>query len=108
MVGQEAFEACHYMRFSHVDVIAFRHPGRTVPHEASKCELVHAALRTASAEGVTPDVKLKRLQSSVADRFLVRMLNRGQMPGLAAARENVLRFLHQLPSSKQHFARTRR
>jgi hypothetical protein len=77
VVIQEALEARHYMRFCHVDVIAFGYARRTVSHKPGKCELVHAALGTTGAKSVTPAVELKGLQSSFADRFLMGVLNRG-------------------------------
>jgi len=49
------------MRFGHVDVVAFRHTGGTVPHEAGERKLVHSTLGTASAEGVTPTIELEGL-----------------------------------------------
>lgn len=108
MVVEETLETRHYMRFCHMDVIPLRHAGRTVPHEAGQGELVHAALGAAGAKGVTPAVELEGLQSCIAYCFLVRMLNRHQMPRLTRTGENELRPFHQLPPSKQHFPRARR
>ncbi len=90
MVVQESLEACHHVRFGHVDVVALRNAGRTVTHKAGQREFVHAALGTTSAECVTPAVELEGLQSRIADCFLVGVLDGGQMPRLAGTGEDVL------------------
>jgi len=69
MVVQEALEAGHHVRLGHMDVVAFSHARGTVPHQAGQRELVHTALGTASAERVTPAIKLESLQTSIADCF---------------------------------------
>ena len=71
MIGDKPIKPCHYMRLRHMDVVALSHARPTVPHKAGEGELVHSALGTPGAEGVTPAVKLESLQSRLVDGLLV-------------------------------------
>src|SRR5208283_417048 len=61
LVRGEPLEACHHVRFGHVDVIALGNTRGAVPHQSRQREFIHAALSAPRPEGVTPAVELKRL-----------------------------------------------
>jgi hypothetical protein len=89
VVQQKALKTIHDVRLSNVDVVTLGYTGRAVAHKASEGELVHAAFRTPSSEGMTPAVELEGLQSSIPDSLFVNVLNGGQMPRFTGTWENV-------------------